>query len=128
MLETQLPQIFSSLSEGADLNPLADLIELLSANSSSVATHELHIYTKGVHFLVKSLQSLLKDRRIPLSATSDDLGEESSTRPQRDEAEEAVATWLQARWKDAVKYLCQLLFSTQQQIRVSALCLQTREK
>lgn len=128
MLETQLPQIFSSLSEGADLNPLADLIELLSANSSNVATHELHIYTKGVHFLVKSLQSLLKDRRIPLSATSDDLGEESSTRPQRDEAEEAVATWLQARWKDAVKYLCQLLFSTQQQIRVSALCLQTREK
>ena len=123
MLEIQLPQIFSLLSEGADLNPLVDLIELLSANSSNVATHELQTYTKGVHFLVKSLQSLLKDRRIPLSATSDDLGEESLSRPQRDEAEEAVATWLQTRWKDAVNYLCQLLFSTQQQIRVSALCL-----
>jgi U3 small nucleolar RNA-associated protein 19 len=119
---TQLNSIETSLSTSSDLNPLFDLIQLLksqTANETSGAEHATS--QRGIKFLVRSLQALLNDERIPLNQVDEQGLVQGSPREEveRTEADKAVANWLRQRWNESVELLCSLLGNQDAEIRVS---------
>ncbi|PWN32865.1 CBF-domain-containing protein [Meira miltonrushii] len=120
-LDKQLSALFASLSNSSDLNPLIDLTSILRQHLVE-KINEKHINSlrKGVQFLVRSFQALLKEDRISLRNVDLDgkvqLGSESGNGP-----EHQVAKWLQDRWNDAVLLLNQLLHCVDEEARLLAL-------
>lgn len=125
-LDEKLSSLYTSLSDASDLNPLVDLIVLLTQNfgsaSTQTETNELQSLHKGVHFLVRSMQTLLKEGRISVANVNEDGLVVGSAEVQT-EAEKAVAQWLQARWNDTVQLLCGLLADNSADTRRMALRL-----
>lgn len=122
--QSKLSSIESSLSSSSNLNPLFDLIELLGAQiQSKSADAELLTLHRGIKFLVRSFQALLKDNWIPLTEV-DGVGlvqgafriVESQT-----EADKAVSQWLRQRWNEAIQLLCDALLHTGENIRLLAM-------
>lgn len=123
-LETRLTTLYAALANSSDLNPLIDLTDVLG-------THLLQRYTekhvlalrKGIQFLVRSLQALLKEGRIPVTNVSEDgsLLLTSKRAEGQSEAQIAVTQWLQTRWNDAIQLFCQLLACQDEETRLLAL-------
>ncbi|UZJ56857.1 hypothetical protein CBS101457_006177 [Exobasidium rhododendri] len=119
-----LASIENSLSSSSDLNPLFDLIQLLKGQKSTSDTGaDTSIRLRGLKFLVRSLQALLNDQRIPLTQVNEQGLVQGTFREEdgRTAADKAVANWLRQRWNESVELLCSLLHSEEADIRLLAL-------
>jgi hypothetical protein len=120
--QSQLVSLESSLSTSSDLNPLYDLIQLLNEKTSKKLS-EADVVTsqRGIKFLVRSLQTLLNDKRIPLTQVNEQGLVQGSFRDEstQTEADKAVANWLRQRWNESTELFCLLLSSEEGSIRVS---------
>lgn len=123
--QSRLAAIEHSLSTSSDLNPLFDLVQLLKRQTAE-QPNEADVLTaqRGMKFLVRSLQVLLKDQRIPLTQVNDSGLAEGSFREQegQTEADKAVADWLRQRWNESIELLCTLLANEVSSVRVSNIC------
>jgi U3 small nucleolar RNA-associated protein 19 len=117
----QLSTIEASLSASSDLNPLYDLIQLLQ--NVSLDNVDLAVLKRGIKFLVRSLQALLGDHRIPLSQVNERGLVQGSFRSDTNmtEADHAVADWLRQRWNEAIQLLCDVLMHSEADARLLAL-------
>lgn len=126
--EDKLASIEQALSSSSDLNPLFDLIQLLQTKtqgSGSGTNSGLESLQKGIKFLVRSLQVLLGDHRIPLTQV-DEVGlVQGSFRGNAGltEADRAVAEWLRQRWNESIQLLCASLLHSEEGIRVSTVSM-----
>ncbi|MCO5584919.1 hypothetical protein L7F22_038851 [Adiantum nelumboides] len=120
-LDKQLSALYASLSNNSDLNPLIDLTSILRQHLVE-STNEKYLTSlrKGVQFLVRSFQALLKEDRISLRNVDLNgkvqLGSEIGDGP-----EKQVAKWLQDRWNDAVYLLTQMLHCDDEEARLLAI-------
>jgi U3 small nucleolar RNA-associated protein 19 len=125
MQKDRISQITADLSSSADLNPLIDLIQELRHEILLRPGDEIRKSTgKGLKFLVRSVQSLLRDGRISLQQV-DERGflsaAKSTSTDDQAEAAKAVREWLHDRWNDTVQLLCDLLSSDFEEIALDAL-------
>ena len=116
--QTRLVSIESALSNSSDLNPLYDLIQLI--RSEAYGQTNVVALQRGIKFLVRSLQVLLNDGRIPLTSVDEQGLVQGTFREaqRRSEADKAVADWLRQRWNEAAEMLCAMLMHGERDIRV----------
>jgi U3 small nucleolar RNA-associated protein 19 len=120
--EDELDSIEQALSSSSDLNPLFNLVQLLqSKTQAGPSGSDSATLQKGIKFLVRSLQVLLQDHRIPLTQVNEKGLVQGTFREDAGltEADRAVADWLRQRWNESIQLLCAALLSSDEGVRVS---------
>lgn len=120
-LDKQLSALYATLSNSSDLNPLIDLTSLLRQHLVNTLNEKhLNSLRKGVQFLVRSFQALLKEDRISFKHVDVD-GRLRLDSENGHGQELQVKKWLQDRWNEAITLFTELLHCHDEETRLLAL-------
>ena len=102
-------RLTSSGSQGADLNPLVDLLDYLRQPGTSPKV--LKVRTAAAHALHNAFSSLIRQGR--LLGKIKDVGNGAQEKEAATSALKAVREWAKARWNEYLENLCGLLCTSE---------------
>lgn len=116
---SRLATISSSLSTSQDLNPLADLTELIASYALSLPSDTL---IPALTLLLRTLVHLVRVGHVDVRVVDYKTGMLRAVEGEGDDAAAKVSSWLKARFNDAVQTLTRVLAAhPKEKSRIAAL-------